>query len=265
MSICKGDNERKLKINGIFLSPRGHNSAENYSTGPKFKLNLHVFVTYLYSEFQFKMSICNGDNERKLKINGIFLSPRDITLPKIIWPDANWNSTCVFSWHIYIPNFNSKCQFVELSLRILVTNPCTKFHLKISMYEVDNERKLNPEWRKGVTLYSICPGHIYGGGIKTNLVEVIEILFPVKFHWTQIDSLRVEVKNVSANQRPGRPSCFSDQHKKHKLGRGHWDLFSCQVSLNSVQAKKTYVWFMWINFKPNWQLQNMSKLILQGL
>ena len=30
------------------------------------------------------MSICNGDNEWKLKINGIFLSPRGITLPKII-------------------------------------------------------------------------------------------------------------------------------------------------------------------------------------
>ena len=23
-------------------------------------------------------------------------------------------------------------------------------------------------------------------------------------------------------------------------------------------------WFMWINFNPSWQLQNMSKLILQG-
>ena len=41
-------------------------------------------------------------------------------------------------------------------------------------------------------------------------------------------------RNVSANQRPGRLSCFSDQPKKHKLGRGHWDLASCQVSLNSV-------------------------------
>ena len=76
---------------------KGHNSAENYSTGPKFELNLHILVTHLYPEFQFKMSICNGDNERKLKINGIFLSPRGITLPKIIRPDPNSNSTCVFS------------------------------------------------------------------------------------------------------------------------------------------------------------------------
>ena len=72
MSICNGDSERKLKINGIFLKPKGHNSAENYSTGPKFELNMHILKTHLYTEIQFKMSICNGDNERKLEINGIF-------------------------------------------------------------------------------------------------------------------------------------------------------------------------------------------------
>ena len=45
---------------------------------------------------------------------------------------------------------------------------------------------------------------------------------------------REEVENVSANHRPGRPSYFSDWPEKHKLGRGHWDLLSCQVS-NSVK------------------------------
>ena len=95
-----------------YWKSKGHNSAENYSTGPKFELNLRILLTHLYTEFQFKMSICNGNNERKLKINIIFLSPRGITLPKIIRPDQNSNSTCVSSWHIYIPNFNSKCQFV---------------------------------------------------------------------------------------------------------------------------------------------------------
>ena len=133
MSICNGDNERKLKINGFFLKSKGHNSAENYSTGPKIKLNLRIPLTHkiIYSEFQFKakekyrgvfeiqrsgdktssgeigldirtyaspkMSICNGDNERKLKINGIFPSARGMTLPKIIQPNPNLNSTCVFS------------------------------------------------------------------------------------------------------------------------------------------------------------------------
>ena len=95
-----------------FSKSKGHNSAENYSARPRFKLNLRILLKHLYSEFQFKMSISNGDNERKLKINGIFLSPRGIILPKIIRPDPNSNSTCLSSWHIYIPNFNSKCQLV---------------------------------------------------------------------------------------------------------------------------------------------------------
>ena len=34
-------------------------------------------------KFQLEMSICNGGNRRKLKITGIVLSPRVITLPKI--------------------------------------------------------------------------------------------------------------------------------------------------------------------------------------
>ena len=70
---------------------------------------------------------------------------------------------------------------------------------------------------------------------NTNLVEDVEILLPVKFRWIRFSSFRGKVENVSANQRPGRPSWFSDRPKKHKLGRGRWDLASCQVSLNSVQ------------------------------
>ena len=56
------------------------------------------------------MSICNGDNERKLKMNGIFLSPRGITLPKIIRPAPISNSTFLFSWQTYVPNFIWKSQ-----------------------------------------------------------------------------------------------------------------------------------------------------------
>ena len=102
MEIMSGN----WKLMNFFLSPRGITLPKNYSTGPKFELNLRIVVTHLYPKFQFKMSICNGDNERKLKINGIFLSPRGITLPKIIRPNPNSNSTCIFSSHIYIPNFN---------------------------------------------------------------------------------------------------------------------------------------------------------------
>ena len=70
---------------------------------------------------------------------------------------------------------------------------------------------------------------------NTNLVEDVEILLPVKFSWIPFSGFRGEVENVSANQRQWRPSCFSNRPKKHKLGRGRWDLASCQVSLNSVQ------------------------------
>ena len=73
------------------------------------------------------------------------------------------------------------------------------------------------------------------GPKNTNLVEDIEILLHFKFRWILFSGFRGEVQNVSANQRPGWPSCFSNRPEKHKLGRGPWDLASCQVSLNSVQ------------------------------
>ena len=73
------------------------------------------------------------------------------------------------------------------------------------------------------------------GPKNTHLVEGVEILLPITFRWIPFSGFRGEVENDSANQRPGRPSCFSDRLEKHKLGRGRWDLASCQVSLNSVQ------------------------------
>ena len=73
------------------------------------------------------------------------------------------------------------------------------------------------------------------GPKNTHLVEGVEILLSVKFRWIPFSDFRGEVENVSAKHRPGRPPCFSDLPEKHKLGRGRWDLASCQVSLNSVQ------------------------------
>ena len=52
------------------------------------------------------------------------------------------------------------------------------------------------------------------GPKNTNLVEDIKILLPVKFRW---NLFRGEVENVSANQRPGRPSCFPIGPKKTNL------------------------------------------------
>ena len=74
------------------------------------------------------------------------------------------------------------------------------------------------------------------GNRNTNLVEDIEILLPVKFHCIPFSDFRGEVANISTNQRPWRPSCFSDWPKKHKLGRGRWDLASCQVIVEFPSA-----------------------------
>ena len=97
------------------------------------------------------MSICNGDKERKLKINGICLSPRGMTAEN----------------HSTGPKF-------ELNFCILMTNLC--LNLNISMHDRDNELKLNSEllnderreWRKGVTLYA---PFILWRGIKMYLVR----------------------------------------------------------------------------------------------
>ena len=78
------------------------------------------------------------------------------------------------------------------------------------------------------------------GPKNTNLVEGFEILLPIKFRWIRFSGFRGEVENVSANQRPGQPSCFSDRPEKHKLGRGLWDLASQSsfVEFHSAVAEK---------------------------
>ena len=55
---------------------------------------------------------------------------------------------------------------------------------------------------------------------NTNFVEDVEILLPINFRRILLSGFRGEVENVSANQRPGLPSCFSDRPEKHKLCTG---------------------------------------------
>ena len=43
---------------------------------------------------------------------------------------------------------------------------------------------------------------------NTNLEEGVEILLPIQFRRIPFSRFRGKVKNVSANQRPGRPFCF---------------------------------------------------------
>ena len=52
---------------------------------------------------------------------------------------------------------------------------------------------------------------------NTILVEDVEILLPVKFRCIPFSGFRGEVENVSANQRPGRPFCYSIGPKNTNL------------------------------------------------
>ena len=52
---------------------------------------------------------------------------------------------------------------------------------------------------------------------NTNLVEGVEIFRPVNIRCIPFSGFRGEVKNISAIQRPGRPSCVSDQPENINL------------------------------------------------
>ena len=108
----------------------------------------------------------------------------------------------------------------------------------VHLYKIETQRTTHraheynvpPFWRIGQGSHLVFPI----GPKNTSLVEDVEIFLPVKFHRIPFSCFRGEVENVSANQKPGRPSCFSDRPEKHKLGRVRWDLSSCHDSLNSV-------------------------------
>ena len=109
--FCHGDNDAETENYWNLSKSTGVTLPANYLTRPKFALNLRTMhVTHLYTKCQLKMSIFNGDNERKLKIIGIFLSPRGITLPKKLFDRPQyWTQP---AWDIYVTPFNWKCQFV---------------------------------------------------------------------------------------------------------------------------------------------------------
>ena len=64
-----------------------------------------------------------------------------------------------------------------------------------------------------------------GGGHRPTVVSKVgnyesTYLRPVKFRQISLSGCNVEVENVSANQRPGRPSLFSNRPEKHSRGTG---------------------------------------------
>ena len=120
---------------------------------------------------------------------------------------------------------------------VIPQNLCIQQEAQRATYRAP-EYNVPPFWQIGQGIHLVFP---IGPQKNTNLVEEIEILLPVKFRWIPFSGFRWDVENVSANQRPGWPSCFSDRPEKHKLGRRHGDIASCQLSLNSVQQFRGYV------------------------
>ena len=65
------------------------------------------------------------------------------------------------------------------------------------------------------------------------------ILLTVKFRWI-LFSFRGEVENVSANERPGRPSCFSDPEGGGETGGPDppWDLSEVGVLCRGLMSRR---------------------------
>ena len=64
MNICMIEimsDERKLKIIGIFPSPRGIALPKINQPEPNANLAYKLLMTHPYSEFKFKFPICNGE------------------------------------------------------------------------------------------------------------------------------------------------------------------------------------------------------------
>ena len=83
-------------------------------------------------------------------------------------------------------------------------------------------RSAVPEEKSKMSQPIISQGGHLGFPITTknkNLVEDVEFLLHVNLCQTPFSGCRGEVKNVSANQRPGRPSLFPGRLEKRKLGR----------------------------------------------
>ena len=67
---------------------------------------------------------------------------------------------------------------------------------------------------------------------NTNLVEGVAILLPIKFRRIPFTVSEENRKCLSQSE---AILFFPDLPEEHKHGRRHWELASCQVSLNSVQ------------------------------
>ena len=75
-----------------------------------------------------------------------------------------------------------------------------------------------------------------------------DLAFPVRFRWIPFSGFRGEVKNVSANQKPGQPSCFPTHPKDTTLEE---DVEHVEILLS--------VEFCWIPFSSfRGEVENVS-------
>ena len=142
----------------------------------------------------------------------------------------------------HIVHLSTICQFTDWPEKYKIGRwcwdlaSCQVFLNSVQRFERKSRKCLSQsEARAAILFFPIGPKN-------TNLVKDIDILLPVNWLWIPFSGSREKVENVSANQRPGRPSCFSDRPEKHKLGKGRWHLASCQLLLipfSGFQRKKS--------------------------
>ena len=87
----------------------------------------------------------------------------------------------------------------------------------------------------------------------------------LKFRWILFSSFRGEVENVRLSKsEAGTAILFFRSVRKHKLGRGHWDIASCQVPLNSKSKKSQPIkdHFVFSNQSQNTSLQEDVEILL---
>ena len=105
-----------------------------------------------------------------------------------------------------------------------------------------NPKSKRPKGPQSCTLSTFWKETHTNNNLPKNFLDGVEFSITVKFPQIPFCGFREEVENVSAIQRPGSPSWFSYRPGTYTLGRGRWDLSSCQISLNSVQRFQRRSW-----------------------
>ena len=173
------------------------------------------------------------------------------------------------TWHCAIWRHNTR--FKDSNCE---TSALCKYMYSMELTDTSTKSKGMQRSRKCLSQSEV--GFAIIGPENTNLLEDVVMLLPVKFRWILSSGYREEVKNVSINQRPGRPSWFPIGPKNtnfveeieillpvkfrwicttssirlyiyvcRHIYTGNWNIFACDVkqpisliSLSAVSEKK---------------------------